>query len=99
MQTPISRSFHIRLYVVLLPAAAISIQLINLQKSSTWIATVTIKRVTEADAGQYLCIAQNEYGREVAAINLKVEEHQISNRSTTGIQLNLNFKLLSTRFL
>ncbi|XP_054159728.1 Ig-like and fibronectin type-III domain-containing protein 2 [Oppia nitens] len=51
-------------------------------KSSTWVATVTINRVTESDAGQYICIATNEYGRETAVINLKVESHMSSNRST-----------------
>ena len=59
-------------------------------------ATVTIKRVTEADAGQYVCIAQNEYGRETAVIDLRVEEHNTTHRNTSGKQiikfLNLNLK-------
>jgi hypothetical protein len=55
----------------------------HFQKPSTWIATLTINQVTESDAGQYLCISQNEYGRETAIINLKVEEHKVTNRNSS----------------
>jgi len=45
-------------------------------------------RVTESDAGQYLCIAQNEYGRETAIINLKIEEHKVTSRNSSRKYFN-----------
>lgn len=46
----------------------------HLKKTKTWVATLVLNNVDEANSGDYDCIARNDYGEEKKTLKLIVED-------------------------